>query len=295
MLLPLVVLAAPLQRRDDGLVLFADAFVGAHTGGHYTDCSTLAAAASLGATTGWDRANAFNNWAFGQCHSAYNNNDLCSGLSAYLSATFWAYENNWAAVDLFASLGSTRVNRWHDDLTGLCGINGCPQDYCGTITTQWTTYYSSYTSVTSQQCADQTTAFNNYGIYTFIDAYLNVQTSLYTSVGTNGYGYSGSNTNLVTSLTGGLSLGGILGGENGGDLLNRDDNHFRHGIYGGDHGHDFDYHGGADASIVAGAAVHVGRYFDGSDNGHDDGYLVTELGIDAVLGGSDGFNHDEII
>ena len=59
---------------------------------------------------------------------------LCTELSTYVTASFYAYQRGWVAANFFATLGVDRLNRWHDLLGGLCGYSTCPQNQCHSIT-----------------------------------------------------------------------------------------------------------------------------------------------------------------
>ena len=174
-------------------VLDAGPQLGSATGGAFSTCDAIGANLDVSLVTGlgvsfgdqlpgfkahisWpeqlttSRARAVNNWALGQCFSAYrvysaiedsrraekvsDDTDFCSEISAFISATYYAYESGWYGADLLAVLGGElyilvsffsprtdevspvvdRVNRWNDVLAHLCRAPGCPANTCDTLT-----------------------------------------------------------------------------------------------------------------------------------------------------------------
>lgn len=96
-----------LSRGD--IQLFANAFLGSATGGSYNTCDAIETQLGLTRNLGLDittsRTQAFNEWAADQCVSANQDAQLCAEVSAYLSATYYAYEAGWIGTHLFAVLG----------------------------------------------------------------------------------------------------------------------------------------------------------------------------------------------
>lgn len=123
------------------LAVFANAWLAASTGGAYDKCDALSGQLglnlNLGLTLGATFVNQFNSWAVGQCWNSYrestrlapnlaispphpsasieacplrwalmiDDKSLCGEISAYLAATFYAYQRGWTAVEFLAALG----------------------------------------------------------------------------------------------------------------------------------------------------------------------------------------------
>ena len=121
-----------------------------------------------------------------------DDSDFCSEISAYLAATYYAYESGWYGADLLSALGGEsydfasffspranersfpvdRVARWNDVLAHLCQAPGCPADTCDTLTShvgcypllgrmfdrltkQWNGFDHAFTSVSASVYASE--------------------------------------------------------------------------------------------------------------------------------------------
>ncbi|ORX33561.1 hypothetical protein BD324DRAFT_639300 [Kockovaella imperatae] len=138
--------------------VFASAFVSSYTGGQYNTCKNLGGfplTGLLGLNLDLDvnlnlltsTCTDLNTWVGGKCFAKYGDHGLCTELSAYLTATVYAWNQGWTGADFFACLGVDYVTRWQALLGGLCKYQGCPQDKCKAIGTQWTGFFNAYANI----------------------------------------------------------------------------------------------------------------------------------------------------
>ncbi|WRT63593.1 uncharacterized protein IL334_000516 [Kwoniella shivajii] len=146
---------------------FTNALLSSATGGAVTVVDKVES--QFGTAVGIARTIAMNTWASGQCLATYHDINMCTEISAYLPAVYYAFEQGWSAAQLFAALGADRVNKFQNLLSSLCA-HAEASSTCSPLLAAWPSYVTASAQVDAaiiQQASSQLLAN---GIITLIDA-----------------------------------------------------------------------------------------------------------------------------
>ncbi|WVW81511.1 hypothetical protein I302_103505 [Kwoniella bestiolae CBS 10118] len=179
---------------------FTNAFLSSATGGAITTVSKLEN--QLGSAVGVARTIAMNTWASGQCLATYADINMCTELSAYLSAVYYAFEQGWSAAQLFAALGADRVNQFQSLISSLCA-HAEASSTCSPLLAAWPSYLTAMAQVDANIVHQASSQLVANGIITLIDAAhtgIHLVGGLTSGVMANANAMVGASTNGILGL-----------------------------------------------------------------------------------------------